>query len=275
MLSNIQTVKYPLAEFELNIMSEKVTEKELTKNGFIKTHGCFACIKKTKCIQALIAIEDEESEGRAYAKALAVKNFLDFYHISNIGILLVIDTIPENNGDFFPDADILFLHFNTTKNPNAIPNNNVFCGVCNFTVSPYPSLSQEKMFELREIALKNEINCRIENCELKCVETFSLLTELEVKLLNFANKTAEFDKKNLTISRISVDKMSLPVVNNEYYLDLFTCVPRQTNVVEYLGQGGNLLDGRNGIFMDVNVNSKQNVESLYCYIQTFVEDING
>ena len=275
MLSNIQTAKYPLAEFEIGVTVETVSEKELIKNGFVKKYGYFVHAKKNKSIQAFIVIEDEERADGAYAKALAVKKFLDFYHISNIGILIVIDKISIENEEFFPDADILFLHFNATEKTNSIPNNNVFCGVCNFTVSPYPRLVDEKILELREIALKNNINCEIVNGELKCVETFSRLTELEIKLLNFTKKTAEFDKINVTMSRIHVDKMTLPVVNHEYYLDLFACVLRQTGTVEYLGQGGNVLDGRNGIFMDVNVNTKQNVESLYNYIQTFVEDING
>ena len=58
-------------------------------------------------------------------------------------------------------------------------------------------------------------------------------------------------------------------------LDLFSSVPKTCGKVEYTGRMGCALDKSSGIFIDVNINDENNVESLCSYVKTFVEDING
>lgn len=276
MLSNSKTVKYADENLALPRIDENADEKTLKKVGFVKKDGYYICAKKLKDTRAFIIIEQDDGAGNLYSKALFVKKILDFYHISIVGILLVYDKMAQyDEAVLSQSVDVLCLHFSSRLGGNLIPNNNVYCGLCEYLISPYPTVSSEKMVQLQRIANESSLNCEMNEGKLKGREYFAFLTEIEQKLLYFAEKTAEFDKNNSTMSRITVENLTLPVVNNEYYLDLFSSVPKTCGKVEYTGRMGCALDKSSGIFIDVNINDENNVESLCSYVKTFVEDING
>lgn len=273
MLPFNKTEKYPIDRFIADMKNASVTEKELARKGFIKKDGYFLCAKKTKKYDAYVVIELENAE-YAYSYALAVKNFLDFYHISNIGILLVCDIVKECD-EILADADVLFLRFNATEAENVVPYDNVYTGVCKYTVSPYPSVSPQILTELFKIATSFGLDCKVLNGKLEGEEYFAFLYQIEQKLLDFSAKTADFDKINSTMSRIIIDAMTLPVVSSEYYCDLFSFIKRKEGKVNYNGCAGCILGKNNGIFIDVNVNTEKNTEDLYKCLKVFTEDING
>ena len=276
MLSNSKTVKYADENLALLRIDENADEKTLKKAGFVKKDGYYLCAKKLKDVRAFIVIEQDDGAGNPYSKALFVKKILDSYHISIVGILLACDNMSQYDEVVLSQSvDVLCLHFSSRLGENLVPNNNVYCGLCEYSISPYPTVGGEKMVQLQRIASVNSLNCEVDGGKLKGKEYFAFLTEIEQKLLCFSEKTAEFDKNNSTMSRITVENLTLPVVNSEYYLDLFSSVPKICGKVEYNGRMGCVLDKLSGIFIDVNINDENNVESLCSYIKTFVEDING
>ena len=95
------------------------------------------------------------------------------------------------------------------------------------------------------------------------------------RLIEFSSKTQHFDEKNNTITRVFVKDLTLPVINNEYYADLFSFLKKKGGRFDYNGVAGNLLDKCAGVFIVVNANSEKNVQSLYRSIKTYVEEING
>ncbi len=275
MLSSLKKEKYNLKQFALDVKNAKVTENDVLRAGFTKKNGYFTSKKRTNKALAYVVLEYEKGVDGIYSVALAIKKFLDFRHVSNICILFSCDTIAKYEEVISNQSDVLFLHFNDTKEQNSIPENNVFLGSCNFIVSPYPKILQEKLIELKRIAQDCNLNCSESNEGLIGDDYFASLTELEVKLLDFSNKTAKFDRMNCVMSRVYVQELRLPVVCSEYYYDLFSFLPKKLGMIKYNGLGGNVLDKTNGIFVDVNVNTEKNIESLYFIIRTFSEDING
>lgn len=274
MLSNLKTEKFSVEQFVEELTCDSVCEKDLLDTGFKKNNGYYFYVKNKRRIDAIIALESKESQINLFAKALAVKKFLQNAHIFSIGILVCYDTIEQDDKTLL-DTDVLFLHFTLNNSQNLLPYDNVYCGYCAFTVSPYPELKNDALKKLKEIVELVFCNCKISNDTILGEYYFATSEELEQKMIDFAKISEQFDADNKVISRVKVDKLTLPVKNNEYYSDLFSFVNRISGKIKYTGNGGTALSQANGVFIDVSVKNKKNLENLYEYLKIFTEDIYG
>ncbi len=273
MLSFDRTHEYPVDLFISDLSDESIDLSSLLKNGFTKTEEGLFFAGKAKKTRALIYIEDENKD-RIYSKAWAIKRFLDYYHIFNIGILFGNAIITDDGVKGHCGEDMLCIGFSNSCKTVTMPYPGVYMGACRYTVSTYPQLV-DKSDELIVIANGCGLDCRFENNAIKGKERFLSLLDIERKTLEFSQKTEEFDKKNNVITRISVDELNLPITPCEYYTDLFSFIDRESGTVEYDGIVGNILDKHDGVFISVNTQTEKNIESLLRVIRTFAEDING
>jgi hypothetical protein len=272
MLSFVRTTEYELEQFSLCAMNENVDEAHLKKAGFKKTGDGYVFIKNRKSAKIFFVLESENVTN-AFPIAAAIKEFLDFYHILHAGILLGSRIIIEEYFCNKENTDIMYL-FLDDGDEIFMPYDNVFMGKCNFMISPYPGIDDSQRNTLRMIA--RDCGLVVDDAEeMKGTEYFSELTALERKLLDFSQKTERFDLDSGTITRVQVVDITLPVVSNEYYTDLFAFLKRKSGKNEYNGGAGNVLSKNCGVFVCAGIKNEKNMQSLYRCVKTFVEDING
>lgn len=279
MLHSDKTDKYEIRQFDVDLKKSDVNEKSLLRKGFVRNRGYLSYEKKHRKLTAYIAVEDYENENNIYAIGLAILKFLELYHVTNIGVL-VVDGIMEEYAEITEKrAGILYLHFNSTTNPLCIPENYAYKGICFYEIFTYPFMGDEwnkiNFPKLIGIAQSCGLNCKEIDGRICGEDEFTDLYATEKKLIAFSNKTEAIDQENGTWTRVEVTRATLPVVNDDYYSDLFYTTKRSCENVRYLGCAGELLQSCAGVFVETNINTDENIKSLYECIETFVEDING
>lgn len=270
----VKTMEYSYETFVADLNKNIIIENDILSSGFKEENGVFKYVKNPLKTQSYIVLESKNAIENLFSIALAIKNILQFYHITNIGVLFGNDKMVEEYLNKRSSIDVLFLHFLFDNQPNFMPCDNALLGKCNYEILPYPKLLQGKE-ELILLANKVGLTPTINNGKIVGEQYFSDLTELENIFLDFSRCTSDFDKVNSVLTRIFVNDITLPVKNNEYYADIFSFLPKMACNIEYDGRAGNVLDKNSGVMLCINVNNDENIESFYKCVKTYLEDING
>lgn len=270
-----QTTEYGIEVFKKDLLKTSIEENEILRIGFKQTDGVFTSVKNLRKTNSYIIVECEENKESCFPLIFAIKQYLDFYRVKNISVLLGKGKKIEEYLQKASDFDVLYLNVCLLDQGCFMPYDNVFMGKCDYEISPYPNLSDDKKVSLLALANQSGLNCKIVNGQILGSEYFSFLTILEKKMLDFSSHSLNFDKDNLTTSRVVVKNLTLPVVNNEYYSDLFEFLPKKRGKVEYNGYAGNVLAKNSGAFVSINLKNEENIEYLFSCIKRYVEDING
>ena len=270
----VKTREYSFETFVANLNKNSIAKNDILSSGFKEENGIFKYVKNPLKTQSYIVLESKNAIENLFSIALAIKNILQFYHITNIGVLFGNDKMVEEYLNKRSSVDVLFLHFLFDNQPNFMPCDNALLGKCEYEILPYPELAQGKE-EL--IAISNNVGLYpiVNDGKIIGKQYYSELTDLENIFLDFSRCTCDFDKDNSVLTRLFVNDITLPVKNNEYYADLFSFLPKTAYEIEYDGRVGNVLDKHSGAILCVNIDKDKNIESFYKCVKTYLEDING